>query len=93
MKEEKARVRDIAELETGIEVAKIKSQGDLESKIALAFNAYYDVKLAKAKTPEEKAKIEADRAKDYEFILKGGDASDILRLALKKTMQSCKKIC
>ena len=78
------RVRDIAELETGIEVAKIKSQGDFEKR-RLAFDAFYDVKLAKAKTPEERAKIEADRARDYDFyIIKGGDASDILRLATEE---------
>ena len=78
------RVRDIAELETGIEVAKIKSQGDFEKR-RLAFNAYYDVKLSKAKTAAEKAQVEADRARDYDFyIIKGGDASDILRLATEE---------
>ena len=78
------RVRDMAELETGLEVAKIKSQGDFEKR-RLAFNAFYDVKLAKAKTPEERAKVEADRARDYDFyIIKGGDASDILRLATEE---------
>lgn len=83
MKEE-GKVRDIAELETGLEVAKIKSQGDFEKR-RLAFNAYYDVKLAKAKTPEEIAKVEADRARDYDFyIIKGGDASDILKLATEE---------
>ena len=78
------RVRDMEELETGLEVAKIKSQGDFEKR-RLAFNAFYDVKLAKAKTPEERAKVEADRARDYDFyIIKGGDASDILRLATEE---------
>ena len=78
------RVRDMAELETGLEVAKIKSQGDFEKR-RLAINAFYDVKLAKAKTPEDRAKVEADRARDYDFyIIKGGDASDILRLATEE---------
>lgn len=84
-----AKVRDIAELDTGIEVAKIKSKGEIEAKIAL-HDAITETKKEaiennKALSDQEKQKaileLELRYNKDREeFILKGGDLSDYYKL-------------
>mgnify|MGYP003108489588 FL=1 len=84
-----SKVRDIAELDTGIEVAKIKSKGEIEAKIAL-HDAITETKREsilnnKALSDQERDKaileLELRYNKDREeFILKGGDLSDYYKL-------------
>ena len=84
-----SKVRDIAELDTGIEVAKIKSKGEIESKLAL-LDSITEVKKEaiqanEALSDQEKQKavleLEVQYNKDREeFVLKGGDLSDYYKL-------------
>jgi hypothetical protein len=84
-----SKVRDIAELDTGIEVAKIKSKGEIEAKLAL-LDSITEVKKEAIQANEalsdkekEKAVLELELKynKDREeFVLKGGDLSDYYKL-------------
>ncbi len=89
MERRAGKVRDIAELDTGIEVARIKSRGEIEAKIAL-HDAITEVKKEavnanEALSDQEKQKAILEIDMEYnktreEFILKGGDLSDYFKL-------------
>ena len=84
-----SKVRDIAELDTGLEVARIKSKGEIEAKLAL-LDSITEVKKEAIQANEalsdkekEKAVLELELKynKDREeFVLKGGDLSDYYKL-------------
>jgi len=89
MERRAGKVRDIAELDTGIEVARIKSRGEIDDKLAL-LDAITETKREtiqnnKALSDQEKQKavleLEVKYNKDREeFVLKGGDLSDYYKL-------------
>ena len=83
------KVRDIAELDTAIETARIKSRGEIDKELALLDGITETKKERimqdKALSEQEKQKALLDLDIEYEknkefYILKGGDMSDYFKL-------------
>jgi len=83
------KVRDIAELDTALESARIKSQGEIDKELAL-LDAITETKKERiindeSLSEQEKQKalldidIEYEKNKEF-YILKGGDMSDYFKL-------------